>query len=126
MDERREPMTVRRRIEDSIHRSVMCHLHARGAYGAIFWHTPNGGWRSKVEAAILRGCGVRAGMPDLFILHQGRLFGLELKSGKGRLSPAQAATHVELVNAGATVGVAYGLDAALQWLEEHKLLRGTA
>ena len=119
-------MPLRRRVEDEIQRAVVQHLWARGAYGIVFWHHPAGGYRRPVEAAILKGLGARSGFPDLFILYRARLFGLELKSGKGRLSPAQAATHVELTNAGAIVGVAYGLDEALAWLEAHELLRGTA
>jgi hypothetical protein len=59
-------------------------------------------------------------------LHAGKLFGLELKTAKGRLSQAQINTHVELEMAGAIMGAAYGLDEALAWLEKHKLLRGTA
>ncbi len=31
------------------------------------WHTPNGGFRTKVEAAKFQKMGVRPGMPDLFV-----------------------------------------------------------
>ena len=64
------------------------------------YHVPNGGKRGKVEAAILKGMGVRAGVSDLHIpvpvLHRplrgDEALGLwiELKAGKGRLSQAQA------------------------------------
>jgi hypothetical protein len=115
-----------KRTEQAEHRAVINHLHARGVKGAVFWHTPSGGYRSPIEAAILKGMGARSGFPDLFILHEGKLFGLELKAAKGRMSLAQINTHVELERAGAIMGAAYGLDEALVWLEKHKLLRGTA
>jgi len=118
-------MTIRRRLEQQIHRAVVNHLAARGAWGSVYWHHPAGGARSKIEAAIMRGLGARSGFPDLFILHEGHLYGLELKHGKGRLSQAQINTHVELAKAGATIGTAYGLNEALAWLELHGLLRGT-
>ena len=36
------------------------------------FHPANGGWRSRVEAAILKGMGVRAGVPDIIAI-KGRL-----------------------------------------------------
>ena len=53
-----------------------------------------------------------------------RAYGLELKSPGGRLSPAQRDVLDTLRAAGATVSVAYGLDAALAHLEAWDLLRG--
>lgn len=37
----------------------------------VFFHVPNGGKRGKVEAAIMKAMGVRAGVPDLVILPRG-------------------------------------------------------
>ena len=119
-------MTIPRRPEQAIHRAVINHLHVRCVAGAVFWHTPSGGYRRPIEAAIMKGLGARSGFPDLFILHESRLYGLELKAEKGRLSLAQITTRVELERAGAIMGAAYGIDEALAWLEQHKLLRGTA
>ena len=33
----------------------------------LLWHTPNGGKRSKIEAARFKAMGVRAGVPDLLL-----------------------------------------------------------
>jgi len=59
-------------------------------------HVPNGGKRTKAEAAILKAMGVVAGAPDILIAwgwaHTGMLNGsgwIELKAGGGRLSKAQ-------------------------------------
>jgi hypothetical protein len=85
-------MTIRR-PEQALQRTVFQHLAARGAPGTFAFHVPNGGWRSPVEAAILKGLGVVAGVPDLMLIRDGSVFGLELKALGGRLSPAQIATQ---------------------------------
>jgi hypothetical protein len=60
--------------------------------GSYLLAIPNGGKRSKVEAAILIGMGVRAGAADLcVILPGGRCGWVELKHGDGRLSKEQRA-----------------------------------
>jgi len=115
-----------RRPEQLIHRAVVGHLQARGTKGLVFWHHPAGGRRSPIEARIFKGLGAKAGLPDLLILRDGRLYGLELKAAKGRTSMAQITMHLELERAGATMGTAYGLDEALAWLEGKGLLRGVA
>jgi hypothetical protein len=53
-----------------------------------------------------------------------RRFSLELKAEGGRLSGAQSEALEAMRTAGADVGVAYGLDAALCWLTERGILRG--
>jgi VRR-NUC domain len=51
---------------------------------------PNGGYRTKAEAARLKWTGVVAGVPDLCVLAPvGRVFFLEVKTAVGRLSDAQ-------------------------------------
>jgi hypothetical protein len=48
--------------------------------GLYFAHCPNGGARSRVEAAILKGQGVRRGWPDYTLyLPRGRYHGLVLE-----------------------------------------------
>jgi hypothetical protein len=69
-----------RRPEDEIQRTVCRHFRQRAAPGLVWWHTPNGGKRRPVEAAILKGIGTRAGVADLIFAHRGRPFALELKT----------------------------------------------
>jgi hypothetical protein len=112
-----------RHPEQTVQRAVFAHLKARGTPGIFPWHTPNGGWRSAIEAAILKGCGVVPGIPDVLVLHKGTLYGLELKVGRGKPSDNQRMALHHLQQAGATVAVATGLDAALEQLEQWGLLR---
>lgn len=55
----------------------------------LLWHTPNGGKRSKREAARLKYMGVVPGIPDLSFLWRGRLYAFELKVEGGELSEEQ-------------------------------------
>jgi len=116
----------RRRPEDSIQRAVCQHLRMRGARGLLWWHVPNGGKRSRVEAAILKGLGVRAGVSDIIAVHEGKAFALELKADGGRPTEAQLQFIDDFRAAGGNAVVAEGLDQALRVLETWKLLRARA
>jgi hypothetical protein len=120
-------MAVKRaRPEDQIQRAVFEHLALRSAPDVFAFHPANGGWRSRIEAAILKGLGVRAGVPDVIAVRDGRTYALEIKSPGGRLTTAQNAAHAALRAAGAAVVTSYGLDEALAQLERWGLLRGRA
>jgi hypothetical protein len=109
-----------------IQRALFQHLAWRSAPGVYAFHPPNGGWRSPIEGAILKGLGVRAGVPDVMAVKDGRTYALELKRPGGRLTAAQNAAHAALQDAGATVVTSYSLDDAISMLEEWGLLRGKA
>ena len=55
----------RRHPEDDLQRAVAQLLDS---LGWLWWHTPNGGRRSKIEAKRLKGLGVKPGVPDILIL----------------------------------------------------------
>jgi len=110
--------------EAQIQRAVFHHLRARGAPGVFAFHPANGGFRRPAEAVILKGLGVIAGVPDVFIIHNGRCFAMELKAKGGRATAAQLATMAKLRDAGAIVTIAEGIDEAVRKLEEFGLLRG--
>jgi hypothetical protein len=116
---------TRSRPEQQIQRAVFEHLVLRGAPAMFAFHPANGGWRSRVEAAILKGMGVKAGVPDIIAIKDARCYALELKASGGRLTPVQRGAHAALVAAGAEVEVAYGLDDALAQLEAWGLVRGS-
>jgi hypothetical protein len=122
---RRRYETVRRRplvYEDAIQRAVFDHLRWRAAPGVFAFHVPNGGKRSVTEAAIFKGLGARAGVPDVIVIHRGRCYALELKTEIGRLTKVQAEAIAALERAGAATAVCRGLDAALHRLEAWGLL----
>ena len=113
-----------KRPEQAIQRAVFQHFRARSAPGVVAWHTPNGGARRKTEAAIMKGLGVVAGIPDVCAIKGGRAYFLELKPEGGRLTKAQEQTLIDLREAGAMATHAHGLDQALRVLEGWGLLRG--
>jgi hypothetical protein len=73
---------------------VIQHIACRARASVSALHCPNGGWRSRVEGAILKAIGTVAGVPDIICIFQicifqicifqGRVYGLE--SPKGRLT----------------------------------------
>lgn len=114
---------MRRRPEQQIQRAVFAHLRARGVPGVFAFHPANGGYRKRTEAAILKGLGVVAGVPDVIVIKDGHTYALELKAQGGKLSPAQEQTLIRLREAGATATHAHGLDQALEWLQQRGLIR---
>jgi hypothetical protein len=112
------------RPEDQLQRAVCQHLQQRGARNMVWFAVPNGGKRRPVEAAIMRGLGVRSGVADLILVHGGRPFALELKADNGKPSAAQIAFTEDFSAAGGCASIALGLDHALRTLEMWGILRG--
>lgn len=67
---------------------------------SYWFHSPLGGLRSAAEAKRLRAMGATAGLPDVGVIHRGRIVWLELKARKGRLSVVQQYCHRRLETAG--------------------------
>jgi hypothetical protein len=116
-------MSRRKNPEAQIQRAVAQHLKTRGVPGLVWWHTPNGGSRGKVEASIFKAMGVRAGVSDLILVHASKIYALELKAEGGRASEAQMQFLSEIDRAGAYTAMPTGLDAALATLEAWGLLK---
>ena len=112
--------------EQDIQRAIFRHFKQRSAPNVFAFHPANGGYRRPVEAAILNGMGVVAGVPDIIAVKGGHTYGLELKSDDGVLSTAQNQSIANLRMAGATVAVAFGLKDAIKQLENWGLLKGVA
>jgi hypothetical protein len=115
--------SARHRPEQALQKSVLAHLSRRGIAGLWWCHVPNGGYRGAIEAAIFKSLGVVPGVPDLLLVYGGRIYALELKTDKGRLSPAQIRTQQLMREAGAIVGTANGIDEALAHLELWGLIK---
>jgi hypothetical protein len=116
-------MARRKNPEAQIQRAVVQHLKTRGVPGLVYFHVPNGGSRGKVEASIFKAMGVRAGVSDLILVHESKIYALELKAEGGRASEAQMQFLSEIDRAGAYTAMPTGLDAALATLEAWGLLK---
>lgn len=114
-----------RRPEDAIQKAIFQHIRARGAPGLVAWHTPNGGKRKPIEAAIFKSMGVRAGVSDIIAVHQGKIFALELKAEGGRPTETQLEFIADIGRAGAFTAIATGLNQALATMEAWGLLVGS-
>lgn len=89
----------------------------------LLHHIPNGGSRNPIEAARLKGQGVKPGVPDLCLpVARGGFHGLyiEMKRRKGgRISPEQEAWLRELRKQGFRAEVCRGWEEAKNTLEEY-------
>lgn len=56
---------------------------------ALIFAIPNGGSRHKLEAVKLKAEGVLAGIPDLQVILQNKVFFIEMKTQKGSQTPNQ-------------------------------------
>lgn len=81
-----------------------CFMYAWNKYPqtrGLLWHTPNGGKRNAIEAKRFKDIGVIAGIPDLFFLWKGKLYGFEVKVTGDRQSEAQKEIEAKLKANGA-------------------------
>lgn len=76
----------------------------------LIYANANGGYRSRVEAAIMQGEGVRAGIPDLTIVSSKRVIWVELKSRTGRLTESQCEVMGMIDNIGHNTLVCRSID----------------
>lgn len=66
--------------------------------------------KTKAVAGLSKAMGLRAGVPDLLLIHRGRAHFVEVKAGSGRESVAQKRAAEELRHHGATYHVCRSLD----------------
>lgn len=103
--------------EHDLQAAVAEYLTLTLPHEAVFCSIPNGGKRAKATAGKLKAEGLKAGAPDLLILCRGRAIGLELKTGKGRLSPQQMAFSMRWTTAGGVYAVARSLEDVADLLD---------
>jgi hypothetical protein len=79
--------------EEALHRACAYLLGIYRARGVLeFTHPANGAHKSRATAGAMKAMGQTAGVPDLLVWAAGgKHFQCELKTAKGRLSPAQEA-----------------------------------
>ena len=79
----------------------------------VAYAIPNGGYRTKAEAARLKWTGVLAGIPDVgLVLPGGQAAFFEIKPSKGYLSEEQEEMLPRLEALGALVAVVRSIDDA--------------
>lgn len=109
--------------EADLQRAVVTALRFALPKNAIIHHCANevteSSPRGAKRQAILVGMGVHPGFADLMVLCAGRVLFLELKSLKGRLSPAQQAFRDAVQAQGFRWTLVRSLDDALGALADH-------
>ena len=109
--------------EITLHFAVAHYLLNYARPDCIFWHTANEGKRGIAWAAKLKRMGVKPGVPDFTIFVDGQLHFLELKSDKGRLSPAQKDWQALCEKTGAGFHVCRTLEDTITLLRAIKAVR---
>lgn len=122
------PRRRRPRHEEAEHQATLCAWAAHyrmpdspdvepGAHLSDYLYAiPNGGRRNKLEAARMKGEGVKAGVSDLHlpIARQGYAgLWLEMKADAGRETPEQRAWRLRMTRAGHRAVVCRGWAAAM-------------
>lgn len=111
--------------EADLQRAVVQALRFALPRTAIIHHCANEvtelGPRGAKRQAILVGMGVHPGFADLLVLCDERVLFMELKSHKGRLSPAQEAFRDTVLAQGHAWALVRSLDDALAALADHGL-----
>ncbi len=110
-----------RHNESLIQKSIVATIRMHPGCRELF-AVPNGGFRNIRTAVRLKGEGVLAGVPDLFLpvptkKHNG-LF-LEVKTQKGRLSPNQTTFINAMLGRGYEVKVVHSATEALDVVKEY-------
>ena len=94
-------------------------MQAKHPEMAMVYHCPNGGHRDIRTAAKFKAMGVKAGVWDIFLpIPMPGLF-IEMKVGKGRLTPQQADFRYALEPYGYKFFVAYSWHDAARAIAEH-------
>ena len=107
--------------EDDLQRVVAKYLDRMGW---LWCHVPNGGSRRRIEAAILKGLGVKRGVPDILIFERwssekgtGHGVAIELKSARGRVREEQNDWLIALAARGWQSRVCRTLDEVIEVCE---------
>jgi len=113
--------------ENQIQSALIERMKIMGRPDCTYFHVPNGGWRFKRSAGVLKSLGVTPGVCDLiFIWPQRNILFLELKrTDKDELTMEQAFFLDRMRICGFDAECAYGLDQAIAILESRGLLTRT-
>lgn len=108
----------RRHEESDLQCRLMSDLEWLLPQDAFAFAVPNGGSRNIIEAVNLKRQGVKAGVPDIIIVHRGKALGLELKAKNGSLQESQKVTFPKMRAAGMRIEVARSFGEAIDLIRE--------
>lgn len=109
-----KPKVVRAHPEEDLQIACVELLELITIKPAAFWHVPNGGFRKGREAARLKAMGVRPGVTDLHFIWAEKNYGvIELKVGRGKLTPDQELYRDDVVACGHPWAEARSVDEVL-------------
>lgn len=78
--------------EEQVQRSIVDWLSIHERQGRLsFFHVPNGGYRTKAEAGVMKALGQKPGVYDLFVMWFDGVGFMEVKPKGGYLRPVQKA-----------------------------------
>ena len=107
----------RQRPEEALRAAVVAYLAQALPPTAFFSVFPMGGG-GLFHGLRMRDLGARQGFPNLLILHDGRAYCIELKSGSGVLQPSQRDCYAALQDARVPVTVARSVEDVQRFLCE--------
>lgn len=121
-------MTKRAQPEFGLHKFTVQLLMLNAAPGVLYYHPPNGEYRSKRTAGRLKLMGVRAGVADIALVLPplGMSAFLELKIKPNKLTDEQAAFQRACLACGALFAVAYTPEEVKATLEAWGAIRSTS
>lgn len=102
--------------EEIIHEGIAKWMHQNVA--CVWFHVPNGEKRDAATAAKLKRMGVRAGVADIIVLHEGRFIAIEVKRQGGVQSPNQKGFGEAVARSGGFYHLAYCLQDVINILKE--------
>ena len=114
--------------EQILQKQVAQFLHAALDPARVWWTAIDHSTKDALHAKIKHGMGVKAGLPDIWIVWRAvgdvaeappHLMCIELKSLRGVMSDAQDALSATLWNLGVPVYVCDTLDGVIAALKEH-------
>jgi hypothetical protein len=101
--------------EQTVQASIAAALEV-GLKGICAWTAidAGAGKMTKAAAGLRKARGVKAGWPDIILVHQGRFYGLEVKDADGSLSADQRDLHAWLRACKAEVAVVRSIEEAVR------------
>lgn len=118
----RRKRVVRREPELLLQMDINDMLKKNLKRDVLFTAFPAGGG-GRVRGAKLKRAGLQSGWPDIQLIHEGRYYGLEVKTSTGRLSPAQKIIHQKLTDSGCLVAVVKSVTDAQEKIVEWGISR---